>query len=154
MGIGQSKTNDNRLYRVWAAVVQRCENPHHSRYSHYGGRGITLCEEWRKDFRVFEKWAYENGYDEHAKTHQCTLDRIDNEKGYSPSNCRFVNNRVQCNNKTNNINVTIGNVTQTIQEWARIFDIPDYVIRDRINKLHWNPVDAITTPKLPIGHRR
>lgn len=143
-----------RLYRVWAGIIQRCENPNHERYKSYGGRGITVCAEWRQSYRVFEKWANEHGYDVNAKSHQCTLDRIDNDKGYSPDNCRFVDNRTQCNNKRSNKNITIDDITHSIQEWSRIVGIPDYVIRDRINKLHWNPVEAVTTPRLPIGHRR
>ena len=154
MSIGQRLNNKNRLYRVWAAVIQRCENPHHERYKDYGGRGIKLCEEWRRDYRAFEKWAYEHGYDDNAEIHQCSLDRIDNGKDYSPDNCRFVNNREQCNNKRNNKKITIKETTHTIQEWSRIVGIPDYVIRDRIKKLHWNPVEAVLTPRLPLGARR
>lgn len=154
MSIGQSRTNKNRLYRVWAGVVQRCDNPRHPRYKDYGAKGIKLCAEWRCDYGAFEKWAYENGYLDDAKKYQCTLDRIDNEKGYSPDNCRFVDNRTQCNNKSNNIKITIKGITHSIQEWSRIVGIPDYVIRDRINKLHWNPIEAVITPKLPVGNRR
>ena len=113
-----------------------------------------MCKEWRDDYGAFEKWAYEHGYDDDARKYQCTLDRIDNEKGYSPENCRFVNNQEQCNNRRNNKRITIGEVTHTIQEWSHIVGIPDYIIRDRINKLHWNPVEAVLTPRLPLGVRR
>lgn len=136
-----------RLYRVWANVIQRCENPNNKRYKDYGERGISICEEWRHNYWAFEKWAYDHGYDENAKSHQCTLDRIDNEKGYSPDNCRFVNNYKQSNNRRNNRFVTIDNVTHSIQEWSRIMKIPDYVIRDRIFKLNWLPEKAVTTPR-------
>lgn len=154
MSLGQSRNNANRLYRVWAGIVQRCNNPKHPRYKEYGGRGINLCKEWRNDYGTFEKWAYQNGYDDNAKRYNCTLDRIDNDKGYSPSNCRFVSNKEQCNNKRNNRNITIDGVTHTIQEWSRIYKIPDYVIRDRINKLHWDAIKAIATPRRVLNNGR
>lgn len=87
-----------RLYGVWHHMKQRCENPHHNSYHNYGGRGITVCEQWR-DFAKFREWAIANGYDENAPRGACTIDRIDNDKGYSPDNCRWVDMKTQCSNK-------------------------------------------------------
>lgn len=81
-------------------MKQRCCNPLNKNYFRYGGRGITVCNEWMHDFQAFYKWAIENGYDENAATGQCTIDRIDNEKGYSPDNCRFVTIQEQQRNKS------------------------------------------------------
>lgn len=91
-----------RLYGVWANMIQRCTNPKHNRYHRYGGRGITVCDEWRNDFQAFYDWAMATGYDENAPKGQCTIDRIDNDKGYSPDNCRWADAITQRSNQSNN----------------------------------------------------
>lgn len=142
-----------RLYRVWANMIQRCTNPNNRRYKDYGERGIEICPEWRHDYDVFERWAISAGYDEQAEFRDCTLDRIDVNKGYSPENCRFVNNVVKCNNKRNNRVLECNGERHTIQEWARIRGVPDYLIRDRLWKLKWDVEKAIMTPVRPMIRR-
>lgn len=90
---------NTKLYYVWLAMKNRCGNPSNPSYKNYGDRGIQVCEEWRSNFSAFEEWALDNGYDENAKYGKCTLDRIDNDKGYSPDNCRFVDMMVQVHNR-------------------------------------------------------
>ena len=83
-----------KLYFVWAQMKGRCQNPCNRMYKHYGARGITVCEEWRTDYAAFLAWANQNGYAEGL-----TLDRINVNGNYEPSNCRWVNMHIQNANK-------------------------------------------------------
>ena len=88
-----------RLYRVFRDMKNRCYNKNSPDYKNYGGRGIKICDEWLNDFTAFNKWAFENGYDENAPKMACTIDRINNDLGYSPENCRWVDIATQNRNK-------------------------------------------------------
>ena len=89
-----------RLYAIWKAMHHRCFNPTDKNYSRYGGRGILVCDEWLHNFQAFYCWAMANGYDACAPLGKCTIDRIDNDKGYSPDNCRWVDMKVQRHNRS------------------------------------------------------
>lgn len=88
---GLSKT---RIHKEWRGILHRCKNPTASHYENYGGRGIGVCEDWKNDFISFYTWSMQNGYDD-----KLTLDRIDNDKGYSPDNCRWVTHMENCHNR-------------------------------------------------------
>lgn len=111
----------SRIYAVWSKIKERCYNPQNPSYKRYGGRGISMCDEWKDNAQSFIQWAYENGYNENAEFGQCTLDRIDNSKGYSPENCRWVTEKVQANNRRSNKLITHNGETKTLAEWRDQF---------------------------------
>ena len=133
------------LYYVWNTMRQRCGNPNSEKYKRYGARGITVCEAWN-DYATFREWALSNGYKPNSGL---SIDRIDNDKGYCPENCRWVTNSVQSNNRSTNHIVTIHGEKHNIAQWAEIYNMNPQVIRGRIHA-GWNEVDAITTK---IGDR-
>lgn len=91
----------DRLYKVFYNMKNRCYNENAGDYKYYGGRGITICDEWINSYESFKQWAYANGYDDSAPKGQCTLDRIDVNGMYEPSNCRWVDMATQSRNRRN-----------------------------------------------------
>lgn len=140
---GGSKTH---LYAIWNSMCGRCHVESSSAYPRYGGRGVSVCDEWRCNFQAFMEWAILHGYED-----KLTLDRIDNAGGYSPDNCRWVDMRCQCNNKTNNARLTFHGETHTVTEWSRITGISRSTINDRRN-LGWSVEDTLTVPPR-LGNR-
>lgn len=129
-----------RLYSIWGNMCNRCSNPNNPAWNNYGGRGIKVCKEWLK-YECFRDWAYANGYN-----NDLTLDRINNDDGYTPSNCRWVDDYIQANNKRNNHLITYNGVTKTIAEWALYFEIPYKTLHHRIAGLKWTVERAFTQP--------
>lgn len=132
--------SNTRLYGIWVGMKTRCLNPNDKKFSSYGGRGITICEEWKDDFPAFAKWSLENGYNE-----TLTIDRINSEKGYSPENCRWVDQMVQQNNRRNNHRITFNGRCLTIKEWTRVTGLKDTTIHERLKK-GWSVEDVLTRP--------
>ena len=126
-----------KLFEIWRNMKDRCYREKHKSYPQYGGRGIKVCDEWKNDFSAFQKWAFENGYDENAEFMKCTIDRIDVNGNYEPDNCRWVDMKTQCNNRTNSRKLTYNNETHTISEWSEITGLPFDVIHSRLDKWHW-----------------
>lgn len=133
---GESKT---RLFRIWAHMRQRCMNQNDQRYSDYGGRGIIVSEEW-DDYLNFKKWAMNNGYNE-----KLTIDRINNDGNYEPSNCKWSTNKEQCNNRRSNRNITVDGITKNEKEWGEFLGVESYIIRVRIHR-GMNEIEAVTKP--------
>lgn len=135
---GKTKT---KLFDVWHSMKQRCYYCKSSEYHNYGGRGITVCDEWLHDFQAFYEWAMANGYADNL-----TIDRIDVDGNYEPSNCRWVTMKEQQNNKRNNHLLTYKGETHTLSEWARIKHINKNTLRGRIVFYGWNIEKALNTP--------
>lgn len=112
----------DRLYGIWKSMKRRCNSPNDSHYEFYGGKGIRVCEEWN-DYANFKRWAYANGYDDDAEFGDCTIDRIDNDRDYEPSNCRWVNRTTQANNTSRNRYVEFQGKRLTIAEFASAMNI-------------------------------
>ena len=115
-----------KLYAVWHHMKDRCYNSNNARYPRYGGCGITVCNEWLNDFSAFRSWAFSAGYSEGL-----TIERIDNDASYSPSNCRWATNLEQQNNKSNSRIITAHGESHTIAEWSRILGIDPRTLHHR-----------------------
>lgn len=106
---------DSRLYAIWCAIKARCLNSHTVAYKDYGARGITICDEWKDSYENFRDWANDNGYKKNL-----SIDRIDNDGIYEPSNCRWVTSVAQANNRRSNHILTYNGETHNVTEWAAI----------------------------------
>jgi len=128
----------SRLYAIYKHMHHRCYNQNDINYKNYGGRGITVCDEWHT-FESFCEWANLNGYSD-----DLSIDRIDVDKWYAPDNCRWSDSKTQANNKTNNRRYTYHGETHTIAEWARIYEI-DYKLLWRRLYNGWTIQRALLT---------
>ena len=131
---GKRKT---RLYRIWANIKTRCFNKNDPHYPRWGARGITVCDEWKNDFKAFYDWSMRNGYQDNL-----TIDRIDNKLGYSPYNCRWITLAEQNKNRGCVRFITYNGRTQTIPEWTKELGLGKETIRERL-KRGWSEVESI-----------
>lgn len=127
-----------RLYTIWQGIRKRCNDMHSPSYYRYGGRGISVCEEWDKDYLSFHNWAIENGYNENL-----TIDRIDNDGNYCPENCRWATATEQARNRSSNIKITIGNATKTLTEWCNIFELDYANVNSRYSRNGFIGIDEL-----------
>lgn len=134
---GMSRT---RLSTIFKGIVQRCTNPNFTAYKDYGGRGICICPEWSNNAAAFFAWAIANGYEEGL-----TIDRKDNDKGYSPENCRWVDKVTQSNNTRRNRVICHDGREMTLSQWARYAGIKMHTLWNRLD-LGWTFSKAISTP--------
>ena len=140
-------SSNTRLYAIWRSMKGRCSQKNNSNYANYGGRGITVCKEWsgKDGFINFKKWAYENGFDEAKDGNEQSIDRIDVNGNYEPSNCRWATREEQGMNKRTNRILCVDGKEMTITQWAKLSGVNYTVIESRI-KAGWELKDAIFLP--------
>lgn len=136
---GQARRKKNsRLYGIWCGIKSRCYNKNNKSYKYYGERGISVCKEWQQ-FEAFMEWAMANNY-----SHTLTIDRINVNGNYEPSNCRWVTRKEQSQNTRENHYITFNNTTKTLTEWSECKKIPAPTILARL-KRGWSVEKTLTT---------
>ncbi len=127
------------LYQIWRGMKCRCLNKQDKAYKDYGGRGITICDEWVNDFKSFYDWAINNGWEKGLIN-----DRRDNNKGYGPDNCRFVDDPTSLRNTRRTVIIEYNGVKKCRTDWAKEIGIEPNSLKKRIKK--WGIEKALTTP--------
>lgn len=125
-----------RLYGVWRSMIDRCSRPAHKNFNHYGGKGITVCQEWLC-FLAFRQWAISAGYRKGL-----TLDRVDGSQGYTPENCRFASWQEQAENTTKTRWIEFNGRRNSLRGWAREIGISPSGLRGRLER--WSLERALT----------
>ena len=131
----QSGIHRSKTYEVWLQMLARCTNPRNRAWSHYGGRGITVCERWRS----FENFLADMG----ERPPGLSIDRVDNERGYEPGNCRWATRREQSANRRTSRFLTVRGERVCLAEWARRSGLAPSTIASRL-KLGWPAEQAVT----------
>lgn len=141
---GYSHTKE---HNTWIGMRQRCSNENNKRFKDYGGRGISVCDRWKNSFENFIK---DMGY---APTPKHTLERINVNGGYEPTNCKWATIKEQANNKTVNVFVDIDGVIKTVKQWSEKLNVSQYSVRSRISR-GWDAKKAIVTPFRKISNSK
>lgn len=129
------------LYHIWGGIIQRCENQKHPRFKDYGGRGISICEEWRNDFLTFYNWAIENKWSKGLE-----IDRRNNDGNYDASNCRIVTGKVNCNNTRRCRFFEYMGLSLTLTQICEMAGLSYKTVYQRIFKYNWSFNEAINKP--------
>ena len=127
-----------RLYSIYTGMKTRCLNTNNPNYKHYGKRGIKICDEWLESFSNFEKWSLENGYKDNL-----SIDRVDNNGDYEPTNCRWADRITQIHNRNYTWRISIGGVTKPAVVWCKENGIKYKTAHNRKMK-GWSDVDCVT----------
>lgn len=133
---GLTKT---RIYRIWVKMKERCENPNDPKYYRYGKRGISVCDEWRNNFKAFYDWAMKNGYAENL-----SINRQNNDGNYCPDNCEWATKKQQANNTGTNRFITHKGKKQTLQQWADECGISSSTLKSRLDVYKWTMNEALS----------
>lgn len=136
-----------KLYGVWNNMRQRCTNPGHPSYVHYGGRGIAICDEWSQ-FLAFRAWALASGY-----RRGLTIERDNVDDGYRPGNCRWIPQGEQSNNTRRSKRITFRGETRTLRDWAHHVGLMPHALYSRLRK-GWTVERALTEPLDPRARKR
>lgn len=134
------------LFNTWRHIKERCLLTYNKNYNHYGGRGITICNEWKENYFVFKDWSINNGYSKGL-----SIDRINNDGNYEPNNCRWTTMKVQGNNRSTNIFVTYQDKTQTLSQWSEEKGINKGTLYGRFRK-GWKDEKLFSEPDKRFSH--
>lgn len=134
------KGNTTKEYTTWQKIKDRCYNTNSPFYSDYGGRGISMCEEWKDNFSKFLEDVGKKPSNSHS------IDRIDNNLGYFKENCKWSTKKEQANNRRSNKMITFNSKTQSLTEWCEELNLNYGMVKSRINKLKWSIEDSFTIP--------
>ena len=135
------KKERKRLKSIYNGMRLRCYNENNVNYKYYGGKGVTICDEWLLSFENFFDWAINNGYNENL-----TIDRIDSEKEYSPDNCKWSTKKEQAYNRSISVKLTLNGRTMYMTEWAEELEIDKKILSWRYNN-GWSDEEILTRPR-------
>jgi hypothetical protein len=127
----------SKEHYAWSSIKQRCLNPNNSGYKNYGGRGITICDEWKNDFKAFYRAVGD------APTFQHSIERINNNGNYEPGNVKWATKEEQANNRRGNNLITIEGVTKTFSQWVKESNLKYSTVWERYNSRSWPIKKAI-----------
>jgi hypothetical protein len=145
-GCARDKLHSNS-YETWIHMKNRCKNPNNKNYHNYGGRGISVCDEWDRSFEVFLK-------DMGERPDGLTLERINNNKDYEPGNCKWITQKEQTRNTRKNRQITFNGEIKTLPVWADELGFKPHVIYSRLFALNWSVADSLTRPVKQQGATR
>lgn len=144
-----------RLYRVYRSMLNRCYDVNNSNYINYGARGITVCDEWRTNYAAFREWALQNGYEVTKDRKEQSIDRIDNNSGYMPENCRWTTMKVQRNNQrprkeyAKRVFIILNGQKRPKRDVCKEFGIMVETFDYRVKKMGLSVYEALTQPVVP-----
>lgn len=157
---GCSYGKPERLYVVYRGMLERCYNPNHSHYVDWGGRGITVCDEWRDDYLAFKAWAISAGYDEAKSKKEQSIDRKNNNGNYEPGNCRWATAKEQRANQRphkqhkahrKRAMITVNGIERPKRDVCAEYGISAETFDYRVKHMGMSVIEALTTPKMSVG---
>jgi len=130
-----------RLHGIWSGMIDRCRRVGNSKYKYYGGRGISVCEQWQISFISFTNWAFANGYND-----TLTIERKEVNGNYEPDNCKWIPAGEQALNTRNTHYIEFNGQKLTVSQWAKQLNINYNTLLNRINTYKWSIEKSLTTP--------